>query len=172
MSRFYFGQIGKILKVCCNNNLILVTLLSKDRIIGIAILIVCVVIAVVYLLALFGYSQIFQSWLNIGSSADVRFWLIAVPVFVAFIAILIIGGWIGWTMLTTPPPKPIEEIATETEPKKEETPMTPVPPTEDASGSGEAAAPTSHAAGEMEALPIKTREAPSPAENDAPAQKS
>jgi predicted flap endonuclease-1-like 5' DNA nuclease len=111
--------------------MILVILLSKDRIIGVAILLVCVVVAVVYLLALFGYAQIFQSWLNIGSAADVRFWLIAVPVFVSFIAILIIGGWIGWTMLTTPPPKPIEEIATETEPKKEETPITPVPPTEE-----------------------------------------
>jgi len=109
----------------------LVTLLSKDRTIGVAILIVCVVAAVVYLLALFGYTQVFQSWLNIGSSTDVRFWLIAVPVFVAFIAILIIGGWIGWTMLTTPPPKPIEEITIEPEAKKEETPVTPVPPIEE-----------------------------------------
>jgi predicted flap endonuclease-1-like 5' DNA nuclease len=108
-----------------------VTLLSKDRTIGVAILIVCVVAAVVYLLALFGYTQVFQSWLNIGSSTDVRFWLIAVPVFVAFIAILIIGGWIGWTMLTTPPPKPIEEITIEPEAKKEETPVTPVPPIEE-----------------------------------------
>jgi len=105
--------------------------LSKDRTIGVAILIVCVVAAVVYLLALFGYTQVFQSWLNIGSSTDVRFWLIAVPVFVAFIAILIIGGWIGWTMLTTPPPKPIEEITIEPEAKKEETPVTPVPPIEE-----------------------------------------
>jgi predicted DNA-binding transcriptional regulator len=26
-----------------------------------------------------------------------------------------IGAWIGYTMLTTPPPKPIEEITAETE---------------------------------------------------------
>ena len=40
---------------------------------------------------------------------------------VAFnIAILAIGAWIGWTMATTPPPKPIEEITTEIEEKKEE----------------------------------------------------
>jgi predicted DNA-binding transcriptional regulator len=31
-----------------------------------------------------------------------------------------IGAWIGWTMATTPPPKPIEEITTEMEEKKEE----------------------------------------------------
>ena len=42
-------------------------------------------------------------------------WVIAIPVFVAFIAILFIGAWIGWTMATTPPPKPIEEITTEIE---------------------------------------------------------
>jgi predicted DNA-binding transcriptional regulator len=70
--------------------------------------------------ALFGYQQLIQPWLNIGSTVDVRFWLIAVPVFVAFVAILFIGAWIGWTMATTPPPKPIEEITTEIEEKKEE----------------------------------------------------
>jgi predicted DNA-binding transcriptional regulator len=95
-------------------------MVSKDQSIGGAILIVCVVVAVVYLVALFGYQQLIQPWLNIGSSADVRFWLIAVPVFVAFVAILFIGAWIGWTMATTPPPKPIEEITTEMEEKKEE----------------------------------------------------
>jgi predicted DNA-binding transcriptional regulator len=87
--------------------------MSKDQAIGGAILLVCVVVAVVYLVALFGYNDLIKPWLNIGSAADVRFWLIAVPVFVAFIAILFIGAWIGYTMATTPPPKPIEEITTE-----------------------------------------------------------
>lgn len=95
-------------------------MVSKDQGIGGAILVVCVVVALVYLVALFGYQQLIQPWLNIGSTADVRFWLIAVPVFVAFVAILFIGAWIGWTMATTPPPKPIEEITTEIEDKKEE----------------------------------------------------
>ena len=97
-------------------------MVSKDQGIGGAILVVCVVVALVYLVALFGYQQLIQPWLNIGSTADVRFWLIAVPVFVAFVAILFIGAWIGWTMATTPPPKPIEEITTEMEEKKEEAP--------------------------------------------------
>jgi len=95
-------------------------MVSKDQAIGGAILLVCVVVAVVYLVALFGYGQLIQPWLNIGSVAGVRFWLIAVPVFVAFVAILFIGAWIGWTMATTPLPKPIEEITTEIEEKKEE----------------------------------------------------
>jgi predicted DNA-binding transcriptional regulator len=94
--------------------------MSKDQAIGGAILVVCALVAVVYLVALFGYEQLIQPWLNIGSLTDVRYWLIAVPVLVAFVAILLIGAWIGWTMATTPPPKPIEEITTEMEEKKEE----------------------------------------------------
>ena len=95
-------------------------MVSKDQAIGGAILLVCVVVAVVDLDALFGYEQLIKPWLNIGAAADVRVCLIAVPVFVAFVAILFIGAWIGWTMATTPPPKPIEEITTEIEEKKEE----------------------------------------------------
>ncbi len=100
--------------------------MSKDQAIGGAIFAVCIIVAIVYLVALFGYEQLIQPWLNIGSFEAVRYWLIAVPVLVAFIAILFIGAWIGWTMATTPPPKPIEEITTEveetTETTEEETP--------------------------------------------------
>jgi len=38
-----------------------------------------------------------------------------------FIVILAIGVWIGWTMTTTPPPKPIEEIELEEQKIKEGT---------------------------------------------------
>jgi predicted DNA-binding transcriptional regulator len=56
---------------------------------------------------------------------NVRLWVIAVPVLLAFIAIMGIGAWIGYTMATTPPPKPIEELTSEVEEKKEETPEPP-----------------------------------------------
>lgn len=95
--------------------------MSKDQAIGGAILVVCAVVAIGYLVTLFGYEQLIQPWLDVGSLAAVRYWLIAIPVLVAFVAILLIGAWIGWTMATTPPPKPIEEITTEIEEKKEET---------------------------------------------------
>jgi predicted DNA-binding transcriptional regulator len=94
--------------------------MSKDQAIGGAIFIICIIVAIVYLVALFGYEQLIQPWLNIGSAGAVRYWLVAVPVLVAFVAILFIGAWIGWTMATTPPPKPIEEITTEMEETKEE----------------------------------------------------
>jgi len=45
-----------------------------------------VVVAEVFLVELFGYQQLIQPLLNIGFSADFKFWLIAVHVFVAFVA--------------------------------------------------------------------------------------
>jgi predicted DNA-binding transcriptional regulator len=107
-------------------------MVSKDQGIGGAILAVCTIVAVLYLVMLFGYEQLIQPIINIGSAGGVRFWLIAVPVLVAFVAILFIGAWIGWTMATTPPPKPIEEITTEIEDKKEPAPA-PEETTEDKS---------------------------------------
>ncbi len=94
-------------------------MVSKDQGIGGAILAVCVIVAIGYLVTLF-YPQWLVSVGLLGSTANVQFWVIAVPVFIAFVAILFIGAWIGWTMATTPPPKPIEEITTEIEDKKEE----------------------------------------------------
>ena len=90
--------------------------MSKDQAIGGAILAVCVIVAIGYLITLF-----YPSWLTVfGLSeqavmwhSDVQYWLIAAPVFIAFVAILLIGAWIGWTM---------EEITTEMEEKKEEAP--------------------------------------------------
>jgi hypothetical protein len=100
-------------------------MVSKDQSIGGLIFIVCLVVAIFYVVTLF-YPQWLGTWApDIGA---VRFWIIAVPVFIAFVAIMGIGAWIGWTMATTPPPKPIEEITTEIEEKKEETPPPPPEP--------------------------------------------
>ncbi|MEM1589708.1 MAG: transcriptional regulator [Candidatus Bathyarchaeia archaeon] len=92
--------------------------MDKDQALGAAIFLICLVIAIVYISTL-----LFPSWLGfLGlkvTEAEVRFWTIAIPVFIAFIAIMGIGAWIGWTMATTPPPKPIEEITSEIEEKKE-----------------------------------------------------
>lgn len=93
-------------------------MVSKDQGIGGLIFLICVIIAISYTLGLF--------WLGapLGKEAwNLAFWLIAIPVYLAFILILGIGAWIGWTMATTPPPKPIEELETEEkEEKKEEEP--------------------------------------------------
>ena len=44
---------------------------------------------------------------------------VLVLVSIGFIAILAIGAWIGYTMATTPPPKPIEQITAEAEKEAE-----------------------------------------------------
>jgi H+/Cl- antiporter ClcA len=89
--------------------------MNKDQTIGALILIVCAVVIVGYIVGLFLYPMCIQPWLNLGTNANVQFWLIAVPVIIAFVGILAIGAWIGWTMATTPPPQPIEEIEAPTE---------------------------------------------------------
>jgi len=95
-------------------------MVSKDQTIGGAIFLVCAVIIVGYLATLI-YPKWFSDLTKV-STFDIQFWLIAIPVVIAFIAILCIGAWIGWTMATTPPPKPIEEIeAEEKEEEKKET---------------------------------------------------
>jgi TRAP-type C4-dicarboxylate transport system permease small subunit len=86
--------------------------LSKDQAIGGAICAVCVITGVLYTIGLFHFGNPLNGW-------SIEFWLVAIPVFLAFIAIMAIGAWIGWTMATTPPPTPIEEITSKAEEKKE-----------------------------------------------------
>ncbi|MGB9959791.1 MAG: transcriptional regulator [Candidatus Bathyarchaeales archaeon] len=87
--------------------------MSKDQAVGGVIFIVCLLVAVFYVVTLF-----YPQWMvDLGWAKDtgaIQFWIVAVPVFIAFIAVMAIGAWIGWTMATTPPPKPIEEITSET----------------------------------------------------------
>ncbi len=94
-------------------------MVSKDQSIGAAIFLVCLIVAIFYVVTLF-----YPAWLGLTDLGAVQFWIIAIPVFVAFVAIMAIGAWIGWTMATTPPPNPIEEITSEIEENKtkEETP--------------------------------------------------
>jgi hypothetical protein len=96
---------------------------SKDQAIGGLIFLVCVIIIIGYIVALFApgiVADILNPLLGRTPSIEgIRFWLAEIPVLVAVVAVLGIGAWIGWTMATTPPPKPIEEI--EAEEKKEET---------------------------------------------------
>ncbi len=97
-------------------------MVSKDQGIGWVIFLVCVVVMIGYVVTLFGYEQIIKPVIDVGSTSNVQFWLVAIPVLIAFIAVLAIGAWIGWTMATTPPPKPIEDFEVEerTEEEKED----------------------------------------------------
>jgi predicted DNA-binding transcriptional regulator len=83
--------------------------MGKDQAIGGAILAVCVIVVVGYLVL------VVDPGLFSFNAADVRLDAVLILVSAAFIAILGIGAWIGYTMASTPPPKPIEEITAEME---------------------------------------------------------
>jgi hypothetical protein len=103
-------------------------MVSKDQAIGGIIFLACLLVGIFYALTLFVPNWA-ASIIGTHSEGGIRFWLIAIPVFIAFIAIMGIGAWIGWTMATTPPPKPIEEITSEME--KEEKPAVEEKPAEE-----------------------------------------
>ena len=91
--------------------------MGKDQAIGGAILAVCVIVVVGYLIL------VVDPGLFSLNAADVRLDAVLILVSAAFIAILGIGAWIGYTMATTPPPKPIEEIITEAETENKKQPI-------------------------------------------------
>jgi hypothetical protein len=97
--------------------------LSKDQAIGGAILAICVIVAVAFvILVIFPapVANLLGMSVDANTGITLRLYAVLILVSIAFIAILGIGAWIGYTMATTPPPKPIEEITTEAENKPEE----------------------------------------------------
>lgn len=103
----------------------------SDRVIGGTILVVSVIVIIIYLIGLLIAPLIpsaFPAWVT---KNEVQLWLIRIPIIVAIVAIGGIAAWIGWTILTTPPPKPIEEIQKEIEEAtKEASKESPPPPPE------------------------------------------
>ncbi len=68
--------------------------MNKDQSYGGLIFVVAVLVFIGYIIALTN-----DSW---------RTYAIDVPIVLGVLGILGITGWIGWTMLTTPPPAPLE----------------------------------------------------------------
>ncbi len=86
--------------------------MGKDQAIGGAILAVCIIVVVGYLVLM-----VDPGLFNLNTTTA-RLDAVLILVSAAFIAILGIGAWIGFTMATTPPPKPIEEITAEATPEE------------------------------------------------------
>ncbi|MEM1582449.1 MAG: transcriptional regulator [Candidatus Bathyarchaeia archaeon] len=78
--------------------------MSKDQAIGLILLVVGV-----FGILLYGWLVFLTEWSTV---------VLQLTGFIAVAAMLAILSWIGYTMATTPPPKPIEEI--ESELKEEE----------------------------------------------------
>ena len=74
---------------------------ERDKLIGAGLIAVSALVILIYLYGLF-----------FSGFADI---LIKLTVFIAVAGVMGILGWIGYTLATTPPPKPIEEIEKEIE---------------------------------------------------------
>ncbi len=99
--------------------------MAKDKIIGAIIMVIGILIAVVYTLGsivdLFLESS-FGGGLGIeglmpGIIGELLDWKLFVvgPMWLIVILVGIIAVWIGWSMLTTPAPVPLEELEEELE---------------------------------------------------------
>jgi len=103
--------------------------MAKDKIYGALLLLVSLLVIVYYtycvIITPWGTEPFWTSNPPIpGIPALSSYWAIALPIWLAIVLVFLIVAWIGWTMLTTPPPVPLEELEEEeeeTEEKIEET---------------------------------------------------
>jgi len=75
--------------------------MSRDQVVGVLLMVLAMVVIIVY-----GWVVFFTEWSLL---------LLQVTGFVAVAGVFGILAWIGYTLATTPPPKPIEEIEKELE---------------------------------------------------------
>jgi hypothetical protein len=88
--------------------------MSKDQMYGLVIFLISVIVAIGYL------AMWFAPLLRLP--AYLRDWAIGIPVLLFVLLVLVIAAWIGWTMLTTPPPAPLEPESAPATEAPEQTP--------------------------------------------------
>ncbi len=95
--------------------------MQRDKIYGLIIFAGALIILIWYTL----YAMVYAGWSHGGERALPAFiesfatlfgllswwgWAVILPIWIAALLILVIAMWIGWTMMTTPPPVPLEEL--------------------------------------------------------------
>jgi len=75
--------------------------MNRDQVVGVLLMVLAVAVIVAY-----GWIVFFTEWSLL---------LLQITGFIAVLGIFGILAWIGYTLATTPPPKPIEEIEKELE---------------------------------------------------------
>jgi predicted DNA-binding transcriptional regulator len=75
--------------------------MGRDRVVGALLMVLSVAVIIVY-----GWIVFFTEW---------SLFLLQITGFIAVLGVFGILAWIGYTLATTPPPKPIEEIEKELE---------------------------------------------------------
>jgi len=83
--------------------------MSRDKLIGLGLVVVSVIVIVVYLWLVF-----FPPNILIGGT-PIDIFMLKLTGAVAVVGVFAILAWIGYTLATTPPPKPFEEIEKEIE---------------------------------------------------------
>jgi predicted DNA-binding transcriptional regulator len=95
-----------------NKKLQLLIKMSRDQVYGATIFLISLAIAIIYVIAFFPQAFSLPMWWH---EIAVGF-----PVLLFVLAVLVISMWIGWTMMTTPPPAPLEtELSSSMESEKE-----------------------------------------------------
>ncbi|MEM4700474.1 MAG: hypothetical protein QXT74_06005 [Candidatus Nezhaarchaeales archaeon] len=84
--------------------------MSKDQAVGAALVVVSIVVIVAYLWLVF-----FPDFPHGLLPPGVDIFVLKLTGAAAIVAVFAILAWIGYTLATTPPPKPIEEIEKEIE---------------------------------------------------------
>ena len=105
--------------------------MTKDKIIGAVIMILAILLIIVYtvigpidllltsdLPALDWFDGI-TAWLRNINGFNWK-WAMMLPMFMVVFLISVIAAWIGFSMLTTPPPVPLEELEEELEAEEAE----------------------------------------------------
>lgn len=100
--------------------------MNRDQVIGVGLALVSAIVIVVYGVLVFRP----PAWTILGMSADM--FVLKLTGFVAVLGVFGVLGWIGYTLATTPPPKPIEEVEKELEEELKKLEQEPV-----GSGAGE-----------------------------------
>ncbi len=85
--------------------------MNKDKVVGIGLLVASAAIIIVWFIGLFLPGLI--PFTIAGMSIDV--FLLKLTAFAMVAGVFGILAWIGYTLATTPPPKPIEELEKELE---------------------------------------------------------
>ncbi len=86
--------------------------MHKDQMYGGLIFIIAIVIIIFYNLWIGGL---------LGQGL-IQWYAVAIPIWLLVMLVLGIAAWIGWTMASTPPPKPIEELTSSATPSASVTP--------------------------------------------------
>jgi hypothetical protein len=99
--------------------------MAKDKILGIILLVLGFLFLVIYTVM----GPVDLIFYNLNADA-VQFWdaipgfqwewALMIPMFIVVLLVCIVMIWIGYSMITTPPPVPLEELEEELEREEEE----------------------------------------------------